>query len=174
MVNVSKHNVTIQFVLTAIGTYQNAHPIHLHGHTFHVVHVGYAEYNTTTGFVDPNKHSQAIHCGDECQGEECRLCTKPSWNQAHIPDIKITPYTIRKDTVIIPAGGYAVINFISDNPGFWFMHCHIEVHQLEGMAVVINEAFDQQLPTPDGLKTCGDFELTVPEFEATLIRSGST
>jgi hypothetical protein len=52
------------------------------------------------------------------------------------------------------------------------MHCHIEVHQLEGMSVVINEAFDQQLSAPDGLNTCGDFELTVPQFEATFVRPG--
>ena len=45
-----------------------------------------------------------------------------------------------KDTVIIPAGGYAVVYFRANNPGYWFLHCHIEVHQLEGMAVVINDS----------------------------------
>ena len=53
----------------------------------------------------------------------------------------------RKDTVIVPFGGYTVIRFIVDNPGWWFLHCHIEVHQLEGMAVVIKEL---ELPNSQG------------------------
>ena len=33
-----------------------------------------------------------------------------------------------KDTVITPAAGYTVIQFVADNPGWWFFHCHIEYH----------------------------------------------
>lgn len=40
--------------------------------------------------------------------------------------------TMCKDTVIVPAGGLiVVIRFVSDNPGYWFMHCHIKVHQIQ-------------------------------------------
>ena len=53
-------------------------------------------------------------------------------------DDETTRYA-RKDTVIVPFGGYVVVRFIVDNPGWWFMHCHIEIHTLEGMSVVINE-----------------------------------
>jgi len=28
---------------------------------------------------------------------------------------------------------------VINNPGWWFFHCHIETHQLEGMAAVITE-----------------------------------
>ena len=45
-----------------------------------------------------------------------------------------------KDTVIVPYGGYTVIRFIADNPGWWLLHCHIEIHQLEGMAAVVRES----------------------------------
>ena len=41
---------TVQYVLTALGAYDNAHPINLHGHTFHVVKVGYPSYNSSTVF----------------------------------------------------------------------------------------------------------------------------
>jgi len=41
---------------------------------------------------------------------------------------KIDAHTLRKDTVIIPVGGYVVIQFISNNPGYWFMHCHVETY----------------------------------------------
>lgn len=49
---------------------------------------------------------------------------------------------------MLPAGGYVVIAFQADNPGYWFMHCHIEVHQLEWMAVTIQEYSEDQHPTP--------------------------
>lgn len=161
---------TVQFVLTALGSYINAHPIHLHGHTFHVVHVGYPEYSPVTGFI--GKHSQDIVCEDaQCQSQEgCdkKRCTKPGWAEDHWPTFKIDSKTIRKDTVYVPAGGYVVINIISDNPGYWFLHCHIEVHQLEGMALIVNEAFEQQqlLTVPDYVNKCGDVTLTMGEYEA--------
>ena len=46
---------------------------------------------------------------------------------------------VGKDTVIVPFGGCTVIRFVVDNLGWWFLHCHIEIHQLEGMAIVIKE-----------------------------------
>ena len=52
---------------------------------------------------------------------------------------KLIDTAVRKDTVVVPAGGYVVIAFIADSPGYWFMHCLIEVHQLEGMAVILQE-----------------------------------
>ena len=83
----------------------------------------------------------------------------------------------KKNTIIVPAGGYVAIQFISDNPGYWFLHCHIEVHQLEGMTMVINEAQMQQNPSPDGMRTCGNFVWNVSDFNKKLLfnpTSGST
>ena len=54
-------------------------------------------------------------------------------------DIGGKPSYAKKDTVIVPFGGYAVIRFTVDNRGWWFLHCHIEIHQLEGMSAVIKE-----------------------------------
>ena len=68
------------------------------------------------------------------------------------------------DTVTVPSGGYAVIQFVADNPGYWIMHCHVETHTLEGMAVVINETHAQQTPPPCGMRTCGNFTLELEEF----------
>ena len=64
---------------------------------------------------------------------------------------------------MVPAGGYVVINFISDNPGWWFLHCHIEVHQLEGMAMIVHEA-GRAKPLPEEMPKCGDFEISVERF----------
>ena len=45
----------------------------------------------------------------------------------------------RKDTITAPFGGYAVIRFIVDNPGWWLLHSHNEVDRLHGMVTVIKE-----------------------------------
>ena len=164
---------TVQLVLSGIGPFDNSHPIHIHGHTFHVVKVGYPEYDSNTGFIkkvnDSSVHNSDIECADSsCTNDGCdnRRCTKPSWSNS-TPNITIDRYTIRKDTVMIPAGGYVVVNFITDNPGFWFLHCHIEVHQLEGMALILSEGITEQsnLKPPPNMNRCGHFALTMGEFE---------
>ena len=51
------------------------------------------------------------------------------------------------------AGGYAVIGFLTDNPGFWFLHCHILPYLEFGMGAVINELESNQTPPPVGKAT---------------------
>ena len=50
-----------------------------------------------------------------------------------------------------------VIRIRSNNPGKWFLHCHIEVHALDGMGMVINEAPEHPLTPPKGFPTCVNF-----------------
>ena len=157
---------TVQFVFSNIGRNSHSHPIHLHGHSFHVVHVGYPKYNQTSGFVE--EHNKEIFCDDvHCTKDGCnnKKCTRPRWASTP-PHFSINPFTVRKDTVTVPAGGYVVINFISDNPGHWFLHCHIDGHLLEGMALIVNEASEmqQELKPPPGIEKikCGDFVLHGP------------
>nr|AAK37829.1 laccase [Pinus taeda] len=38
-----------------------------------------------------------------------------------------------RNTVGVPTGGWTVIRFRADNPGVWFMHCHLEVHTTWGL-----------------------------------------
>lgn len=45
----------------------------------------------------------------------------------------------RRDVVLLPANGFVVIAFKSDNPGIWLMHCHIAFHASEGLALQILE-----------------------------------
>ena len=157
------YNETVQMVFSSMGAFLSAHPIHLHGHTFHVVAVGYPEYDDTTGFV--KKRNSDISCADvNCTKEGCvnESCTRPSWKTEPM-NFDINNRTIRKDTVMVPAGGYVVINFLSDNPGQWFLHCHKELHQLEGMALIVNEALEEQPNPPDGLNKCGDVDMSYNE-----------
>lgn len=41
----------------------------------------------------------------------------------------------RRDTAMLPASGYLVLAFETDNPGAWLMHCHIGWHTSEGFAM---------------------------------------
>ncbi|KQJ87547.1 laccase-15 [Brachypodium distachyon] len=41
-----------------------------------------------------------------------------------------------RNTVLVPAMGWAVIRFVTNNPGVWFLHCHYGFHMSMGMAVV--------------------------------------
>ena len=129
-------------VLTNIG--KETHPIHLHGHSFFVVATGYGEYNSTTGFLV--RSTNTLSCRpdeDDFNTVDEQMCTTLNWRNNSESDIQVDAYTPRKDTIIVPGGGYIVIQFISDNPGYWFMHCHVKPHQMEGMAMVVNIAQEQ-------------------------------
>ncbi|KAM0724314.1 hypothetical protein Q7P37_000196 [Cladosporium fusiforme] len=41
----------------------------------------------------------------------------------------------RRDTAMLPASGYLVMAFKTDNPGAWLCHCHIAWHTSEGFAL---------------------------------------
>ncbi|KAJ3308431.1 ferroxidase fet3 [Boothiomyces sp. JEL0838] len=61
---------------------------------------------------------------------------------------------VRRDTVIVQGGGYAVIRFVADNPGVWFFHCHIEWHLQAGLAAIFVEAPDliqKNIKVPQGV-----------------------
>lgn len=59
---------------------------------------------------------------------------------------------VYRNTVSVPAGGWAAVRFRAVNPGVWFVHCHFDIHASWGM----NMAFitlngvgpSQTLPPP--------------------------
>ncbi|KAA8538005.1 hypothetical protein F0562_027415 [Nyssa sinensis] len=52
----------------------------------------------------------------------------PNYNLVDPPEI---------NTFGLPKNGWATIRFIADNPGVWFMHCHLEKHATWGMNTVL-------------------------------------
>ena len=170
---------TVIMVLSAVGNMSSglnnfSHPIHLHGHSFHVLYIGHGEYNEEGKLI---ANSPDVDCGDF-------LCMNPTWNNDTMPmDVlrevtrdggRIKNTAILKDTVIVPAGGYVVIAFHADNPGYWFLHCHIEVHQLEGMGVMIEEyPSDQHPKPPSGINNQGHFQWNTEDYN-NLIMQGKT
>ena len=165
---VLEYNKTVQLVVSALGRFLNAHPMHVHGHTFQVLKIGYPTYNDN-GFVRQQNldiqcdTDHTINATDQCPVRNF-TCTNPSWSGGVSPLLSISPNTPRKDTVIIPAGGYVVLNFISDNPGVWFAHCHIEPHQILGMVIFIDEAIEQQNPPFEELINCQNYIFNSTQF----------
>lgn len=66
---------------------------------------------------------------------------------------------VERNTIGVPSGGWAAIRFRADNPGVWFMHCHLEVHTTWGlkMAFVVDNGKgpnESVLPPPSDLPKC--------------------
>ncbi|KAH8846986.1 hypothetical protein MCOR27_008448 [Pyricularia oryzae] len=55
----------------------------------------------------------------------------------------------RRDTALLPASGYVVLAFQTDNPGAWLMHCHIGWHTSEGFAMQFVERQSEMLALID-------------------------
>nr|XP_023928551.1 laccase-14-like [Quercus suber] len=63
------------------------------------------------------------------------------------------------NTFGVPKNGWATIRFFANNPGVWFMHCHLERHASWGMDTVLivkngTTAETSILPPPPNLPTC--------------------
>jgi FtsP/CotA-like multicopper oxidase with cupredoxin domain len=153
------HNKTIQMVLTGLMPgfpFMAHHAVHLHGYSFAVLKMGYGELNESTGFWSGN--NEDIACNNE-------LCSKPRWSDAATPVLNLKDPPV-KDTVIIPARGYTVIRFRANNPGYWRLHCHQELHLVEGMDMLVIEGEKEEMisPPPPHFPTCHQFDWSSKDF----------
>jgi FtsP/CotA-like multicopper oxidase with cupredoxin domain len=91
-------NSNVELVVVNVDD-QIGHPIHLHGHKFHILDMGVYDKKPIPGYV----------------------------RNGGIPDHthKSPPY---KDTCLLPYPGYVRLRFRADNPGFWLFHCHYDWH----------------------------------------------
>ncbi|PSS18270.1 hypothetical protein M430DRAFT_139487 [Amorphotheca resinae ATCC 22711] len=48
-----------------------------------------------------------------------------------------------RDTTDLPASGWVAIRYLTDNPGAWLLHCHIQWHLVSGMGLVLVEGESQ-------------------------------
>ncbi|XP_041354904.1 laccase-1-like [Gigantopelta aegis] len=127
---------TVEIVLIDEGaTTSTNHPIHLHGHNFRVVAMDRLGESTSL---------EEVKALDTAGGISRKLSG-----------------AIAKDTVTVPDGGYTVIRFVADNPGFWLLHCHIESHLSQGMGSIIQVGQPREMPKPPkGWPRCGDWKYT--------------
>ncbi|XP_068304464.1 laccase-15-like [Pyrus communis] len=64
-----------------------------------------------------------------------------------------------QNTIAVPVNGWTTIRFKADNPGVWFMHCHLDRHMSWGMDMtfIVKNGKDLQaqiLPPPQGMPPC--------------------
>jgi iron transport multicopper oxidase len=113
-----------QLIEIVINNYDTGgHPIHLHGHAVQLV-------ARAAGNYTPPKDNH----GSWGHPKGPANALGYDGNTAKMPRIPM-----RRDTWIVAAGGYTVLRFIADNPGVWFLHCHMEWHQEAGLAATVVE-----------------------------------
>lgn len=112
--------------------YDANHPFHLHGHAFRVVAMDRLGNSTTV---------------DEVMALDAKGAIKRNLVDAPM-----------KDTVTVPDGGYTIVRFVADNPGFWMLHCHLDFHIELGMAVIFKVgSFSDFPPVPKNFPRCGNY-----------------
>ncbi|GFP86307.1 laccase-22 [Phtheirospermum japonicum] len=119
-------------------------------------------YNSTvqivlqgTSIIAPESHPTHLH------GFNFYAVGKGVGNYDPIEDPKnfnlVDP--VERNTISVPTGGWTAIRFRADNPGVWFLHCHLEVHTTWGLKMAFlvengkgpNESI---LPPPNDLPKC--------------------
>ena len=135
------------------------HPMHLHGHHFYVVDVGYGDYDENGIYAAASDDIECIvRSNDQAcpkyfttvEEENGELKQEIKWKNETNP-VRFNTQNkrlVRKDTLTAPYGGYIVVRFIVDNPGWWSFHCHMQIDQSTGMAAVIKE-LPNELSSPN-------------------------
>lgn len=100
-----------------------AHPIHLHGH------VSRNDTGESDAFVDILQDFYILGAGPGL------------WN-GNLDSLQFDNPP-RRDTAMLPAGGYLILAFPADNPGAWLMHCHIPFHVGQGFSLQFLERSDE-------------------------------
>ncbi|XP_065159182.1 uncharacterized protein [Atheta coriaria] len=126
-------NKVVELVIYDNGVRQAHHPMHLHGFGFRVV--AWKRLGNLTSRAD-------IESLDK-RGLITRNLKDP----------------IKKDTIPVPRGGYAIVRFKTDNPGFWIFHCHVDIHADDGMRMVFKVGSNQDMkPVPQDFPKCRSYE----------------
>lgn len=102
-----KLNASVEIVATNLAD-KIPHPLHLHGHKFHVV---------ATGTFNDSMAEKTLTY------EEAK-----NLNFSR-ESVKNPPF---KDTALLPFPGFVRFRFRASNPGFWLFHCHYDYHMLIG------------------------------------------
>nr|XP_012152944.1 PREDICTED: laccase-1-like isoform X2 [Megachile rotundata]XP_012152945.1 PREDICTED: laccase-1-like isoform X2 [Megachile rotundata] len=136
-----KLDSVVELILVDEGfAYDANHPFHLHGYQFRVIAMERVGKSVTVEQVRALDRKGAIRR-----------------NLDHAP---------LKDTVTVPDGGYTVLRFHANNPGYWLFHCHIEFHAEVGMSLIFKVGeHEDMLPVPLNFPICGNWQ---PDNEQTI------
>ncbi|KAG0683460.1 ferroxidase fet3 [Pichia californica] len=73
---------------------------------------------------------------------------------------KFPEFPIIRDTVYVAGNGYVVLRIVANNPGVWFLHCHLDFHLEQGLAITLVEA-------PDHI------DITLPDEQIRICHAGN-
>ncbi|XP_043252870.1 laccase-1-like [Colletes gigas] len=129
-----KLNSVVELILVDEGfAYDANHPFHLHGYQFRVIAMARVGENVTV--------------------EDVKKLDKEGSIQRNLDHAPL------KDTVTVPDGGYTIVRFHANNPGYWLFHCHIEFHAEVGMSLIFKVGeHEDMLPVPRNFPNCGDWQ----------------
>ncbi|XP_063678012.1 uncharacterized protein LOC134813988 [Bolinopsis microptera] len=130
-------NKSVTIIIRSVTAFP--HPIHLHGHKFEVLEV-------------------ATRLRKDCPDGRCDLPNIDRVFTTNIEALSTRPRQgVLKDTVIVPVGGAIAIRFNTDNPGVWFLHCHLDQHMEDGQGFIVHEGGYTQSTFPPDYPSC-DYE----------------
>ncbi|XP_043517240.1 oxidoreductase ptaE-like isoform X2 [Frieseomelitta varia] len=137
VINTKLNNIVELIIYDAVRVEDLHHPFHLHGYEFKVFTIGQflSSKNISRANIDEviKQHTERLEKGE----------------------YKNPP---GKDTVKIPMGGYVIIRFKANNPGWWLLHCHFTWHHITGMELVIHVGDRNDLPpVPYGFPECSNW-----------------
>jgi len=123
-------NAIVEFIFVDEGrAYDLSHPMHLHGQSFRVIGMDQLGSSTTVAQL---RQMDAMGL----------LRRNPN-------------FPVQKDTISVPDGGYTIIRFQATNPGYWFLHCHVEHHAEEGMILTLKVGTPPAVPA--NFPRCGNY-----------------
>jgi len=128
------------------------HPMHLHGHDFLVLG----------------------RSPDVAPGSNQKFTFDPA---VDLPRLHGTN-PVRRDVTILPANGWLLLAFKTDNPGAWLFHCHIAWHVSGGLSVAFLERAAElrtQIPQADKddfNRVCGAWRSYFPTDPFPKVDSG--
>ncbi|KAK6929443.1 Multicopper oxidase, type 1 [Dillenia turbinata] len=108
-----------------------------------------------TGIISPENHPTHLHGYNFFQVGQGLGNFDPNFDPMSFNLVD----PVERNTIGVPSGGWTAIRFRADNPGVWFLHCHLEVHTTWGLKMAFlvengkgpNESI---LPPPQDLPKC--------------------
>ncbi|KAI9617534.1 hypothetical protein H4Q26_012832 [Puccinia striiformis f. sp. tritici PST-130] len=127
----------IEFIIVNVASTVNVaevHPWHLHGQKFFVIGQGYGEF-TEDSYKKINKdnhlkNKRSIERDTQVvfAGKNNKLFKGPMPSGSHV--------------------GWLVIRLVANTPGAFLVHCHLQVHAIMGMSLVMLVAIENLPPLP--------------------------
>lgn len=124
------------------------HPMHFHGYSLYAVCSGYwTSTNKSYGWTEEvyetwrDNHTNMDENGNFIYEPKLYGCPELNESRANVAWV---------DSFTVPPRGFVVLRLKANNPGVWFVHCHMELHLAANMAFVIIVADKNgKIPLPE-------------------------